>query len=469
MARIALIEPRGSNTLSANTAEPLALCYLAAALRQEGHETKILQQGGDDYELAEKALAFRPDLLGLSLITCTTPNALHLAKQVKERAGIPIVVGGVHPSMDPAIGHDPAIDIVAIGEGERTLAEIVRAYEAKRSPVGIAGTAVSVRGQLVFGPPRERIKDLDEIPFPARDGLPDDYVYRSPIPIPLSEQRGRYATVSGSRGCRYACTFCTTPKLWGPGRVAERSLENLLDEVELLVRSGKDLIEFRDEDFTRNRDRLLALTEGIEARGLQGMFSWISFGRVDDIIRDRKVDEYLLGRLAQSGCCELIYGFETGDEKLSGKIGKAGLTFGKKVMAAKATADAGISVAAAMMIGLPGETEESLAATRRFLETIPYDRVRMAFATPFKGTSLYRLCEREGLLLTGDDGAYTSETPVIKTPVGSERLTEFRRETLRDLYGSPGYLARCRARIEKDPRFAKAYDEWFAYLRQTLE
>ena len=272
--RVQLIHPPSNYDETDSYLEPLGLAYVAAACRGAGHEVRVHDMVSLRFADVEGLLAeverFRPEVVGFSTMTENHRNGLVLARALRERLGATTVFGGWHVSGVPESAEDPAVDFVVRGEGEEAIVELLAHLDPTRTGLPleeIRGIAYArPGGGHERTPERPRIRDLDALPRPVRDGLARDrYRYAPLFDVPLS--RMRTVSVQASRGCPYTCGFCQTPPLLGRAYV-RRDPRAIVDEIEMLVeREGANTLFFRDEEFTLRPDWVLEICAELVRRG----------------------------------------------------------------------------------------------------------------------------------------------------------------------------------------------------------
>lgn len=380
--RVALVSPKWNQLV--NSYPPLGLGYLAAVLEAAGHSVAIYDLGLDpatplELEVARIA-AYAPDLIGFTAMTNNYHSAEQAIALLKQRTSCPIVVGGPHATLFPEeVVQDPHVDYVISGEGEETLSELAQAILAmgSRPPIEvlrhIRGLYFTDGKQVVQNAPRPLIENLDALPFPAR------HLYeleRYPLYAPNGE---RMVTVLTSRGCPYNCSYCFKGIVGRTYR--QRSPENVLAEVRGLVHAyNYHNFYFIDDLFTLDRERLTALTSLLIEARLN--IRWQCLARVD------RVTPELLQLMHRSGCREVHYGIETGNPEIMKTIGKR-ITLEQVRQAVSWTAEAGILAKGYFMLGLPGDTDETMEQTIAFASELPLDQAMFSLTTPFPGTRLW--------------------------------------------------------------------------------
>jgi anaerobic magnesium-protoporphyrin IX monomethyl ester cyclase len=216
---------------------PLGIFYLASFLRNHGHTVYVVDaEAGESTasSIAGEAKRFRPDLIGISATTVAFHRALEAAVEIKNiMPDNPIVLGGPHvtASHEDALSHEQ-FDMGVRGEGEHTLLDLVNALSNNSDLFTVDGLAFKQDGRLITNPARPLINDIDDIPFPAYDLIPDISAYNPP---PSNYKRLPVANIITSRGCPNQCTFCGHQVF---GRtLRQRSAGNIADENERISRT----------------------------------------------------------------------------------------------------------------------------------------------------------------------------------------------------------------------------------------
>jgi anaerobic magnesium-protoporphyrin IX monomethyl ester cyclase len=246
-------------------------------------------------------------------------------------------------------------------------------------------------GATAPSPPRPLTDDLDALPFPARDLLPNAAY--------ISHGRRRYGyavtTVMASRGCPFACEFCSNVVFGGSCR--ERSPARVVDEIEQALALGYDRIAFADDVFTLRASRVAAMCDEIERRGLR--FAWECLARVDGI------DGPTAARMRRAGCRTVFFGIESGSDEVL-RLMRKGITTAQARRAVWAAHDAGLEAGAFFILCYPGETDDTVLETLRFAASLPLDYLGLSMPYPLPGTELRA---RLGGRVTGEarpDGSF---------------------------------------------------------------
>jgi len=328
----------------------------------------------DREEARQIAMESNADIVGIYSMASMLEDSLTFAKLMRNRCDL-LMAGGPLPSCSPATFLDD-FDLVVIGEGEQTIQEIVKSYEAGSGYSSIKGLQYRQQGDIVKTPTRELQTDLDKIPFPARD------LFQNQKYIDHWRRRFDYSatTVITTRGCPFSCEFCSNAVFGASYR--ERSSVNVLNEVEEAMALGYYRIHFTDDVFTLNRKRMIQICEDILARGME--FKWECLGRVDSI--DKATSE----AMKKAGCDRIFFGIESGDESVLMLMNKR-ILLAQARRAVEAANEAGLKTGAFFILCYPGETDETVLKTIRFATSLPLDYLSFTLPYPLPGT---RLSER---------------------------------------------------------------------------
>jgi hopanoid biosynthesis associated radical SAM protein HpnJ len=280
-----------------------------------------------------------------------------------------------------------AIDFVAREEFDFTIAEVAEG----RPMTSVAGLSfLKSDGQVVHNPDRELLADMDRLPFVTpvykRDLRPEDY-YIGYLLHP-------YVSLYTGRGCRSRCTFCLWPQTVGGHRYRTRSVDNVLAEAALareLFPQMKELF-FDDDTFTDDRPRAEAIARGLGRLGL----TWSCNAKAN-------VPRETLQVLKDNGLRLLLVGYESGNQQILINI-KKGLRVERARRFAADCRDLGITVHGTFILGLPGETKETIQETIRFAREVNPHTIQVSIAAPYPGTELYRQAVENGWLPADDDG-----------------------------------------------------------------
>lgn len=357
---------------------PLGAGYIAAALKRAGHGVEVLDCTFSDRDDAlQKARGAGAEVVGIYSMMTMREESLLFARYLRPACKL-LIAGGPLPSCDPLPFLDH-FDIVVRGEGERTIVELLQAYEQGTDFGAIPGIVFrrqshSSRGQAVFTEARAFENDLDGIPFPDRSDLPNrDYIEYG------KRRRGcPITTIITTRGCPFNCEFCSNVVFGVSYR--ERSAANVVDEVEQALELGYNHVHFADDVFTLRKERVSLICEEIKRRRLK--LKWECLGRVDSIDRE------LASAMRGAGCERIFFGIESGDDSILKRMNKK-ITAEKARRAVEACAAVGLKVGAFFILFYPGETDDTVLATLRFATSLPLDYLSFTMPYPLPGTALY--------------------------------------------------------------------------------
>jgi radical SAM superfamily enzyme YgiQ (UPF0313 family) len=373
---------------------PLGIGYLVGALKKNHQvEAYHFQKMAEARKAVRERVAFfKPQLVGL---TCSTFNRGF----VKEMIGIikdldnaiKIVVGGVHASFCCSqMLEQYGADVIVIGEGEVTIAELCLALETGASLDSVNGIAYLVHGAVKLNPPREVIYNLDELPIP-------DYTYARPF----IESTGMGFLIT-SRGCPVRCTFCSTSSFWGQ-KVRMNSVSRVVDEMEMMLSNYRvRKIFFEDDTFNLGIGRVKEICNEILRRNIN--VEWGCSCRVSP------VSEEMIALMVKAGCRHICWGVESGSEEMLRRIDKKiTLTQVKNAFELSKKFSDVMSTGAFTMVGNPGETKETIQDTINFLNTISItDRPSTSTLYVLPGTLLYEETKKKGFITDAD--WYTHDT-----------------------------------------------------------
>jgi len=411
--RVLLVAPPSSSYLGA-VRPPTGLGYLAQTLLEAGIEYAVedMRARGRVSTLQRTIRRFRPDLIGLSLVSLEYARSYELIRHIKEYCpGVSIVVGGAHvsASKQSVLEECDDIDFGVIGEGERTLVALCKGEVPLEE---IPGLLYWRDGAVVSGPERELIMGLDAIPFPKYIHF-DLKRYIKEIPLITS------------RGCPYKCIFC--PHSLMASKFRARSAANVVDEIEYWYAHGIRQLVVDDDNFTLLKERVYDICDEIERRGLTGLFIRCANG-----LRADKVDRDLLTRLKQVGVREVGFGADGGNNRVLLDIVHKGETIEAIEQAIQDAIDVGLAVRLFIIVGHPGETlsdiEDSFALAQRY----PLIRLHLNNPIPYPGTELFEWVQSHDCFLLPPETylnhvADSDNKPIFETP---ELPVDVRRQIL---------------------------------------
>lgn len=383
MSKVLLIYPyfRPPRDRSVFRFPPLGVSYIAASLREDGHEVHLLDctfMKRD--EALRQARKIEAEVVGIYCMVTMLQDAQWLARQLHDSTRL-LIAGGPLATCDP-LAFTADFDVVVRGEGEETILEVLRAHlrgcDFKAIPgiIFIRKTTNNgiAQSEIIANPDRPFRKDLDSLPFPARQLLPNAaYMH-------FGKKRYGYSitTVMSTRGCPYDCEFCSNVIFGGSYR--ERTAQNVVDEVQQALELGYDRISFADDVFTLHQKRVLEICAEIHNRNMH--FNWECLARVDSINDATYIE------MQKAGCRRVYFGIESGDDSIL-KLMRKKITAAQARQAVWAAHQAGLEVGAFFILFYPGETTQTVLNTLRFANSLPLDYLGLTMPYPLPGTALF--------------------------------------------------------------------------------
>jgi len=391
--RITLVHPAGFNfvpgqpdfSVLANRMPPIGIMQLASWLEKFGHSVQLHDCLGPYAppgiaENADIVLATNPEMVGFSATTSGFMDAFEIAAYIRERRpDIKIVFGNVHVSSlgAPVLEHFPEIDYLVIGEGEGAFLDL-----ADGKPLNGIGNLIwrNEQGKIIVNPRRDRILDLDELPFPAYEklaGFPHAYH------LPLFAYEKRYgATMITSRGCPYTCSFCDRTVFERLYKI--NSAQYTYDHMKYLRdRFGVYHINMYDDLFTAKKQRVFDLCQLLidQPLGIQ----W------NCAIRTGHTSDEMLAKLKQAGALMVSMGIESADPGMMERH-KAGVTLEAVRDTVRQIHAAGLRAKGLFIFGMPGETPATVKVTSDFILSLDLDEMNMTKFSPLHGAPIWDEC-----------------------------------------------------------------------------
>ena len=447
---------------------PMWLAYGAGSLLKAGHDVDLIDGVVRNWTREDIEVYIRekqPDMLVCATSTPSIVSDLSVAALAKAvRPDIRMVFVGVHVSAEPrkSLEMCPEADAVVIGEYDATLVEIAGVSSpAGESWKSIRGLAWRDGNIIQINEKRPYIADLDSLPMVAEiyHRFLDfrDYFY--------SIARWPEVTLITGRGCDHHCIYCVYPQNMTGHQVRYRSIDNVLDEWEYVENnfSGVRELFIEDDAMTLDRERLRKLMARKIERGIRIGFTANS--RAD-------VDYETLKWMKKGGCRLLCVGFESGNQGILDRMGKK-LRLEQSVQFTRDAKKAGVMVHGCFLVGLPGETRETLEETLEFAKRLTPDTAQFFPLMVYPGTAAYRWAQKEGYLLTEDFSRWLTDDGmhncVVERPDLSNReLVEFCDRARREFYLRPRYmmfkLCQIMTRPDEARRTLKSFKKFWKYL-----
>ena len=419
---------------------PYWLAYAAGLMMEKSeHEVLLLDaiaKGWDFNKTIQKIEAFKPDLVVIETTTPTFNNDLRFIKFLKERFKCKICLTGTHVSTLPedSFKSSNEIDFIARREYDYTILDLVSTLEKNGNLKNVLGISYKRGKKIIHNPNRPLIQDLDSLPFVSKvyKKFLNIYDYRYAL--------ARYPMIQiwSSRGCPNMCTFCLYPQVFSGRIFRARSPKNFVAELEWIKENLPQVKEIfiEDDTFTVDKKRVLEICKLIKEKNLDVI--WSANARADipyDVLKEMK----------KAGCRMLIIGYESGNQQILNNI-KKGVLISRAI---KFTSDAkklGIKIFGCFMLGLPGETKETIKQTFDFAKKINPDMAFFQQAVPFPGTEFYDWVKTKGYLIAKNWNDWLDESGRLNFIVNYPELTtedikNMREELTIKFYSSPKWIA----------------------------
>jgi anaerobic magnesium-protoporphyrin IX monomethyl ester cyclase len=458
--RVALINPMFRLPIDTRTTPHLGLAYLGAVSERRGDEVRIYDADIEDQSLADFLHEFKPQIVGITANTPQVKQAWRTAAAIKKEMDIPVVLGGPHVSvthedLDFESLRQPPVDMVVRGEGETRWIEICDRLESfLRDQPGFSTAALMDPGRDVFGgllglsyktsdgdlhrnDDAPVINDLDSLPWPAYH-LFKMHRYTNLQPATDAVDGSRSFSIMTSRGCPYRCSFCSQSIM--PIKWRARSPESVLAEWSHLVNElGALEIGVLDDSANIRKPRLMQIADMLIENKLNHV-PWIFVNG----IRANLADYDMLVRLKQAGLKRTAFGVETGDPDMIVRIDKH-VDHNTIRQAFKNARAAGLETIGFFIIGLPGDTRESMQRTIDFAIEVDPMIANFSMMTPYPGTKVYSEVKAHGRFLMKDWEDYVFFDQQARYELGdltAEVVEEMYRRAYRQFYWRPKYIWR---------------------------
>ena len=418
---------------------PIWLAYTAGVV-SANHEVRLVDAQAWRWspdDVIEDAQRFAPDLVVFECSFSKLTSDIKIAQMIKHRQGQAkiIAVGSPCSQFPDKILRHEGIDIVARFEYDFTVRDIADRLEQGKNLTDVKGISYKENGEIIHNPDREFItsEELNTIPFVSQ-------VYKKHLNIKdyfLSHTFYPEVQIFTGRGCPNRCTFCSWPETLMGRKYRVRDIKNVVDEFEYINQELPEVKEvfIEDDTFTVNRKRVREFCEEINRRKLDVV--WSCDARAD-------LDYETMRVMKQAGCRLLDVGYESGNDEILRNI-KKGITTEQARQFTRDAKRAGLVILADFIVGLPGETKETVAKTLKFIRELKPDLMQLSVATPIPGTEFYQWARDNGFLLIDDleqsldeDG---NQKPVISYPeLNSEDISRYINKGLKQYYLNPSYV-----------------------------
>ncbi len=403
---------------------PIGLLILGTRLKQAGFHPVIIDTCIDpDYLQRIREHLPQTIYAGISAMTPQVPHAMEIARYIQEQAPrIPLVWGGIHPTLYPDSCRDPLCDVVVMGEGDLTCIELARAFQSDADISAIPGIAYVSYGNVITTPPGPLV-DIFHSPEPDYS-LCDMETYIHTYSL-QDRRMVRAFPVHAARGCPWHCTFCINTTLNRERRYRPRSADVLLEDIEHLAHQfNVDMIILQDEEFFAHRSRVLAFLDGIEARKLNHL-KFNATCRINHF-RTGYIDPELLRRLKRCGFENLVFGFESGSRHCLEIIQKE-ITVEQGILAAQLLSTEGFKAVWGFIMAIPGERRSDLIRTLHLMEKLrrmsrDFYFIGPQIFRPYPGSLLYRKALAHGLQEPSSLSEWANQTFTEEGWTGDQQL-----------------------------------------------
>ena len=399
---------------------PIWLSYAAGLLEKYNHDVRLVDAPAFNWDrsrIIQDVEKFKPDLIVIDSSFPSLNNDMEVAQSIRSIYHGLVVMVGPPCSLfsEDILRKCTSIDITCRYEYEYTLVEIAESISSGQSLNDIAGICYRSDDKLICNQNRPWTtgEQLDEMPFVSK-------VYKKHLNVKdyfLGSSLYPEVQIFTGRGCPFMCTFCSWPETLMGRKHRARSTESVIEELKWIEvnLTGVKEVFFEDDTFTVNQKRVLAFCEAYRRAGLS--ITWACNARAT-------LDLSTMREMRKAGCRLVIVGYESGDQDILRNI-KKGITVEDAQSFARNARMAGLLVHGDFVIGLPGETKETIISTKALIGELKPDLLQVSVATPFPGTEFYRWAKENGYLLTSDPNEYLDKAghqrAVISYPWLSEK------------------------------------------------
>ncbi len=428
-----------------NPQPSIGIAYIAAVLRKNGHDVKVVDAYVNNHtleEIMDMVEKYAPAVVGMSVLTPSADIVYEISRNIRTIfPHIKIVMGNMHASLfsDEVLTKGYA-DFVVHREGEITMLEVCDALKNDKSLEDVRGISFKKNGVIIHTPSRPYIENLDALPFPAWDLLPMDKYSTDPR---TEVKRGAVEMqILATRGCPFQCTFCSSRTERSLGmKYRMRNPKLVVDEmVYLHERYGSEVFSFTDLAFPLVRTHAMELCNEIINRGLNEKIKWVTECRV------KPLDEELLKFMKGAGCVRLCFGIESGNNEIL-KLLKKKFTVEDVRDAVKTAQRIGLQVDGMFMIGLPAETEETIKETINLAVELNIRYAIFNIFVPYPGCELWDVLMSQNKISFKRWSDFTSYPtysggiPVyVPDGLSKEKLMELQSWAMRRFYLRPSFI-----------------------------
>ncbi|MBF0134941.1 MAG: radical SAM protein [Magnetococcales bacterium] len=416
----------------------MSILYAASVAIEAGLDVLFLDALGERLTLEQTRDRCQGyDVVVVLTSTMTFAEDMHVLKSIKSvYPDLRVVLFGSHPTFLPehCLAHE-LVTAVVMREPEYALRDLLLAWDQKKPWEDVPGIAYRMAGKVHINPAYPYIKNLDDMPIPHRHLLPKGEQYYNPL-----IRKYPYVTMLTSRGCPAKCTFCTAPYSLGMS-LRVRSAASVLKEMSLVAEQGCKTVYFRDETFCAYKKRNVEICKGLISRGIR--LQWIANAISGEL------DEDYLQLMKKAGLCQLKFGVETGNAEILARANKKiDLNTVRKELAM--CRKIGIRTHAHMMLGMPGETRQTIENTFRFIHEAAPTTVTYSVCSPYPGTPLFEEISKlvPSAVIVPSDDLHIKQLHTVSyynehfTELTNQEIEAAVQEGYRRFYTRPAYLLR---------------------------
>lgn len=424
----------------------IGLAYIAAVLQGNGFEVVITDGYINQLDLVgfmKIVKKEKPDIIGISMLTTAASIAMKIVDEIhKKFPEIKIVMGNIHASLFAKdLLKDGYADYIVHREGEYTMLELAQALRDNKSVEGIKGLSyLNHKGEVVNNELRPFIENLDDLPFPAWDLFSLDKYKTDPRTDMVSGETDMI--VLATRGCPNVCAFCSshTDKSLG-NRYRMRKPKKVVDELEYLNKKYRATVfTFLDLAFPLVKSHGMALCQEIIDRGLGDKIQWHTELRV------KPLDQEMLDTMKKAGCRRVIFGIESGTDRII-ELCRKNFTTDDVRRAVKMAKKAGLEVDGMFMLGLPTETVEDIERTINFTVELNVRYAILNLFVPYPGCEFYETLSKQGKIHFKEWSDFISyptyvggEPVYVPDDLTKEQLMRLQAKALKKFYFRPGFI-----------------------------
>lgn len=377
---------------------PIGLGYIASSLMHSGYKNiTVLDIYAERLSKQEvnirlnELLQEKVDIIGIGGLITTYKYIKWLVNHIRTNLkfnNIIVLGGGLATSESSILFEELKIDYAVLGEGEKTIVELVKAIEGKKNLDSVDGICYKSGNKLMYAKPAKPIKEIDSLPFPAWDLFPIGQYLKNYYHAQLKEKPNNEMVIFTSRGCPYSCNFCY--HIFGY-KYRYRSVQSIINEIEMLIsKYGAPMhIRFIDDCFVINKERLIEFCNRLVEIKLD--ITWSCMGRVNILTKE------LLKLMKRAGCLYVGYGLESGSQGILDRMRKQA-TVEQNIKIVNTTLNLGLSSCPTIMTNQPGENAETVRDTVEMIRKIGISNSRLFYACPYPGTPLFEYASKSGLL-----------------------------------------------------------------------